>query len=91
LDLFKREGDSKLKISSKILKFFKAYDLSRDSKIEDMQKRLDLQKKSNMRMKNMLAVGNSEKSEVENLFLDCVDECKKDILRKKTLNSNYTS
>jgi hypothetical protein len=27
----------------------------------------------------------SEKAEVENLFLDCIDETKKEVLRKKTL------
>lgn len=44
-----------------------------------------------MKLKNAHAVDFSEKTEVENLFLDCVDECKKEVLRKKTLlhSSNH--
>lgn len=37
-------------------------------------------------MKNSKAIDYSEKTEVENLFLDSIDEFKKELLRKKTIN-----
>lgn len=50
MDLFRR-GYSKDKIQNKIVKFFKAYDLSRDQQIDELKKNLDNQKKANSRMK----------------------------------------
>ena len=38
---------------------------------------------TNLKTKSSKALGFSEKSEVENLFLDCIDETKKDLLKKK--------
>lgn len=35
-----------------------------------------------MKIKNNNALDYSDKSEIENLFLDCIDECKKDILKR---------
>jgi hypothetical protein len=52
-----------------------------------MQKKLEYQKKMNNRLKSAQAINISEKTEVENLFLDCIDETKKKILRKKTLSN----
>lgn len=43
---------------------------------------------NNLKTKSSKAIGFSEKSEVENLFLDCVDETKKDLLKKKSLTSS---
>mmetsp|Transcript_31438 Transcript_31438/g.30786 ORF Transcript_31438/g.30786 Transcript_31438/m.30786 type:complete len:129 (+) Transcript_31438:837-1223(+) len=84
MDLFRR-GYSQEKIQKKVLKFFQAFDLSRDGNIESMQKKLDLQKKMNTKIKTTQAQGNWDKSELENLFLDCIDQYKKEALRKKTL------
>lgn len=86
-ELFKR-GYSKEKIELKIAKFFKLYDLSRDEKIDALQRRLENQKRNNLRIKNYKAQDYSEKSEIENLFLDCVDECKRDLLKKKAMNAS---
>eukprot|EP00347_Sterkiella_histriomuscorum_P006538 403352386 len=89
LDLFKR-GYSKEKIELKVAKFFKIYDMSRDDKIEEVQRKIEFQKRSNMRIKNSQAQGYSDKAEVENLFLDCIDECKKDLIKKKTMNNGQS-
>ncbi|CDW90797.1 UNKNOWN [Stylonychia lemnae] len=86
-DLFKR-GYSKEKIELKIAKFFKLYDLSRDERIDTLQRRLENQKRNNLKIKNYKAQDYSEKSEIENLFLDCVDECKRDLLKKKAMNAS---
>lgn len=40
MDLFER-GYSKEKVELKLLKFFKLYDISRDEKIEKLQKKLE--------------------------------------------------
>lgn len=85
LDLFKR-GYPQQKIELKVAKFFKLYDLSRDERLEDLKRQLEQQKKSNSRIKNSCALDYSEKSEVENLFLDCIDECKKELLKKKSMS-----
>jgi hypothetical protein len=64
--------------------------MSRDQDIHGMQRKLDHHKRLNLKLKNGKAIDISEKTELENLFLDCVDECKKDVLRKKSvpLSSN---
>ena len=46
------------------------------------QKLFDLKSK-NKRIRNKQAEEHTEKSEYENLFLDCVDECKKEVLRQQ--------
>ncbi len=51
-----------------------------------MLKKLDLQKRTNSKIKNCKALTKAEKSEIENLFLDAIDESKKEILRKKTIS-----
>lgn len=84
LDLFRR-GYDQLKVQKKILKFFKVYDMSRDSNIQVMQRQLDHHKRINLKLKNGKAIDISDKTELENLFLDCVDECKKDVLRRKSI------
>lgn len=86
MDLYRR-GYKKDKIQAKIVKFFKAYDLSRDDRIGDLKKKFDTEKKANSKLKNSKAVDMSENAEVENLFLDCIDEWKKEIIRKNTLIS----
>lgn len=45
-----------------------------------------MQKKMNLKLRSSCAQDYSEKSEVENLFLDCVDESKKEILKKKSMS-----
>lgn len=84
LDLIKK-GYSKEKIESRILKYFKLYDLTRDDKIENLQRKLENYKRSNMKIKNTKAFDFSEKSEVENLFLDSIEECKKDVIKRKSI------
>lgn len=88
-DLFKR-GYAPDKVASKIAKFFKAYDLSRNVNVENYQKQLENEKKMNSKIKNSKAIDLSDKSEAENLFLDAIDECKKEILKRKTLTNNIS-
>ena len=63
---------------NKILRFFNAYDASRDLNILMLKKRLDQMKKENQRMRTNQAFDYAEKSDIENLFLDCIEQCKKD-------------
>lgn len=84
LDLFKRNYNRE-KIEFKIAKFFKLYDLSRDEQIVELQKKLCTVKKNNLRMKSAKANDFAEKSEIENLFLDSVEEWKKEILRRTSM------
>ena len=64
--------------------------MSRDQKIQGMQKKIETLKKDNVKCMKSRALDFSEKSEVENLFLDCVDEQKKELLKKKTLATSQT-
>lgn len=56
-----------------------------------MHRRLDQLKKHNARAKTSHAQESSERTDVENLFLDCVDECKKDLAKKRMIgvSKNY--
>jgi hypothetical protein len=55
------------------VKFFNAYDASRDLNILMLQKRLDSIKKENQKLRTYQAFDYAEKAEIENLFLDCID------------------
>lgn len=68
------------------MKFFKVYDASKDEKILKLQKKLEIDKKLNNKVKSTRATDISEKSEIQNLFLDCIDESKKEIIRKRNLS-----
>lgn len=46
-----------------------------------MKKRIEMLKKNNSKVQTNQAQEASNKGEVENLFLDCVDEQKKDIIK----------
>ena len=63
---------------NKILKFFNAYDASRDLNILMLKKRLEQMKKENQRMRTYQAFDYAEKTDIENLFLDCIEQYKKD-------------
>ena len=65
------------------MKFFNAYDASRDLKILILKKQLALKKKENQKLKTQEALGFAEKNEIENLFLDCIDTCKRELVREQ--------
>ena len=51
-----------------------------------MQTQLDQQKHKIKKMRNVQASTFSDKTELEDLFLDCIDENRKDVLRHFTNN-----
>lgn len=63
------------------MKFFSAYDASRDLKILILKKQFAFKKKEAQRLRTYQAFDFSEKAEIENLFLDCMDHCKRDNIR----------
>ena len=77
-DLFLRRNLSKQNAMKRILKFFEAYDCSRDMNILVLQKQVEAIKKSNQKLRNNQAFDNAEKAEIENLFLDCIEQCKRE-------------
>ena len=60
------------------MRFFNAYDASRDLNILMLKKRLEQKKQDHKRVRTNQAFDYAEKTEIENLFLDCVDHYKKD-------------
>lgn len=85
-DLFMRRNLSKDKAMQRILKFFEAYDCSRDMNILVLQKQVQAMKKSNQKLRNNQAFDNAEKAEIENLFLDCIEQCKREQYKKDNQN-----
>lgn len=65
------------------MKFFNTYDVSKEPQIQRLQKRIDNIKRYNSKVKTTQAQEVSDRSEVENLFLECVDESKKEVVKRK--------
>jgi hypothetical protein len=63
---------SKEEVLKKILRFFNAYDASRDLNIIVLKKRLAGQKRFNQKLKTLPVFDYAEKIEMENLFLSCI-------------------
>ena len=66
------------------MNFFRAFDECREDQIARMTSQLDQQKLKIKKMRNVQASTFSDKSELENLFLDCIDENRKDVLKHFT-------
>lgn len=74
--------------AAKIVKFFNAYDASRDLNILFLQKKLDSKKKENQRIRTQTAYEYAEKADIENLFLECIDQCKRDHFKQENSNTH---
>lgn len=72
-DLFETKGCTKSQAANKILRFFNAYDASRDLNILMLKRRLDQMKKDNQKLRTYQAFDYAEKTDIENLFLDCIE------------------
>ena len=77
-DLFLKNKASKTQVMDEIIKFFRAYDASRDLNILILKKQVLAQKRENQKLKTSNAFDYSEKAEIENLFLDCIEQTKKE-------------
>jgi len=66
------------------LKFFSAYDSSRDLNILFLKRKVEMKKKWVRKMRTVQAYDYAEKSEMENLFLDCIDYCKREHFKQET-------
>lgn len=73
-----KNRDDKEKIMDSILKFFNSYDASRDLNILILKKQYAERKKENQKIKTCQASDFSQKTEIENLFLDCLEASKRD-------------
>ena len=76
-----KNRNSKEQVQDKVLKFFTAYDASRDLNILILKKQFQLKRKENQKLKTCQAIDYSNKTEIENLFLDCMDYQKRDYVK----------
>lgn len=83
-DLFNK-GFEKEKVEQKILQFFKDYDSSKEPQINRVQRKIEMIKKNNSRVKNSHAQDFADRTEIENLFLESVDESKKEAFKRKSI------
>ena len=60
-----------------MLGYFKKFDRKKDKTIKVKHTRLDSLRQYNYKTKSSKAQGYSEKAEIEELFLECVEEIKK--------------
>jgi hypothetical protein len=79
LNLFE-QGLTKEQVEAKVIEYLKMKDKNKDRKIAYSNRQLDSLKRYNFRGNTHHAHGYSEKAEVEGLFLDGVEEAKKDII-----------
>ncbi len=71
------------KVDQQIVQFFAAFDQSQVNKIQKLTQQLINLKAKNKRQLNKQAESCTERSELENLLLDAVEECKRDVLRRR--------
>jgi len=67
-----------------VLQFFKDYDETKEPQIQKLKKRIEMLKKTNSKVQTSRSQEVSNKGEIENLFLDCVDEHKREIIKQKS-------
>jgi hypothetical protein len=81
LNLFD-QGYTKEQVEARVIEYFKLNDKKKDKKIAYANRQLDSLKRHNYRAHTSQAHKYSEKAEVESIFLEGVEEVKKDIGRK---------
>ena len=64
------------------MRFFNAYDASRDLNIIALKKKLAVQKKFNRKLNTHPVCDYAEKVEMENLFMACISTSKSDFQKK---------
>jgi hypothetical protein len=69
-------------VQEKVVNFFRAFDDYKDDSLQKQTRKLELAKHRNKKARNKQASKFTDKSELENLLLDCVDENKKDVIRQ---------
>lgn len=70
-------------VDARIIKFFEAYDMSLQADLEYKTEQLQFLKQQNKKMLNKQASSFTECSEFENLLLDAVDVCRKDVVKRQ--------
>ncbi|TNV85696.1 hypothetical protein FGO68_gene217 [Halteria grandinella] len=81
LSLFNQELSNQ-EIEQKVSDYFKKKEKKKDKTIQIQHRRLDSLRKFNYKARGSQAHGISEKAEVENLFLECIEEYKKDVKKR---------
>ena len=54
-----------------------------------LKRRLDQMKKDNQRLRTYQAFDYAEKTDIENLFLDCIEQCKKEQWRDENAKVGF--
>lgn len=83
MNLFDHEKLSREEVQDRVLKFFSAYDASRELNVLMLKRKLDIKKKNNQDLRTFQAHDYAEKADIENLFLDCVDQCKREHFKQE--------
>lgn len=76
-------------VEDRIVQFFRAYDEFKEDQIQRLQAKFENQKNKNKKLRNQQAGALCDKSELENLFLDAIDENRKEVL--KHLTNSHTN
>lgn len=75
-------------VEDKIVQFFRAFDEFKEDQIQRLQAKCESQKNKNKKLRNKQAGALCDKSELENLFLDAIDENRKEVLKHLTNSHN---
>ena len=70
-------------VDRQIVQFFATFDQSQVDKIDKLNQKLVNAKAKNKRQLNKQAIDCTERSELENLLLDSVEECKRDVFKRR--------
>lgn len=81
LNLFE-QGYTKEQVEARVIDYFKIKDKKNDKKIAYANRQMNSMKRHNFRANTSQAHKYSEKAEVENIFLESVEEVKRDMARK---------
>ena len=77
-------GLSREEIEDNIVKCFKQQSKRSDYKIKEKHRRLESLRRNNYKARGFQAKDVSERAETENLFIDCIEEFKKEIQKRRS-------
>lgn len=90
MELIFRSKMEKDQIKDEIVKYVTAVETNYNETIRELQENLAKEKKMVKRVANGRFEETTTKNELENLFVECIEEVRKDIMKRRLKNEIYS-
>ena len=89
VDLLFESKMSKDGIKSELINYVKALETNYTDHIQELKTVVDKEKGRMRKVQSLQVNTNSEKNELESLFVDCIEEVRKEIMKRRLKNEIY--